>query len=166
MSNRKVRNQYKFSILRFAFCSRLYLDINLLLELLLELSNYEEALEVLCVHSRAQFASETPAEDLAALTPEQQLKEFTSVVLPNEGEETPLDIVSKMVVVLINLKAEHLVVPYTDQLLETDPEDCGDLFLDVAENYMAKGLYQHAQPFLEKLVHSESFGQVRNLQSS
>ena len=65
-------------------------------------------MQVLCVHSKAQFASERAQEDLSAMGPEEQLREFSSVVLPEETE-TPLDIVAKMVIVLINLGAEHLV---------------------------------------------------------
>ena len=65
-------------------------------------------LQVLCVHSKAQFASDRAQEDLSAMGPEEQLREFSSVVLPEETE-TPLDIVAKMVIVLINLGAEHLV---------------------------------------------------------
>lgn len=49
---------------------------------------------------------------------------------------------------------------YTEQLLDTDAEECGDLYLDVAENYMHVRLHKFALPFLEKLVHSETFGQV------
>ena len=93
--------------------------------------------------------------------PEEQLRAFSSVVLPEETE-TPLDIVAKMVIVLINLGAHHLVQSYTDQLLDTDAEECGDLYLDVAENYMHVRLHGKALPFLEKLVHSETFGQVNN----
>ena len=63
---------------------------------------------MLCVHSKAQFASDRAQEDLSAMGPEEQLREFSSVVLPEETE-TPLDIVAKMVIVLINLGAEHLV---------------------------------------------------------
>ena len=50
----------------------------------------------------------TPQEDLSAMGPEEQLRAFSSVVLPEETE-TPLDIVAKMVIVLINLGAHHLV---------------------------------------------------------
>ena len=31
---------------------------------------------------------------------------------------------------------------YTDQLLDTDAEECGDLYLDVAENYMHVRLHR------------------------
>ena len=34
------------------------------------------------------------------------------------------------------------VQPYTDQLLDTDAEECGDLYLDVAENYMHMKLHR------------------------
>ena len=45
-------------------------------------------------------------------------------------------------------------------MLEYDAEGYGDLFLDLAEVYMANGHHGKALPFLEKLVHSEQFNQV------
>ncbi len=84
-------------------------DVNLLLELLLALGGFHEALEVLCQHGKLQFASERSPEELASMDPEQQLGEFSSVLLPEGEEAAPLDIVSKMIVVLVNLKADHLV---------------------------------------------------------
>ena len=48
----------------------------------------------------------------------------------------------------------------SDEMLEYDAEGYGDLFLDLAEVYMANGHHGKALPFLEKLVHSEQFNQV------
>ena len=46
------------------------------------------------------------AESLSNLSPEKQLESFDTVLMP---EESPADIKTKLVVVLINLKAKHLV---------------------------------------------------------
>ena len=50
------------------------------------------------------------------------------------------------------MKAKHLCVDIEKQLLDEDPEAFGDLFLDLAEAYMANGCFAEAKPFLEKLV--------------
>ena len=57
---------------------------------------------------QTSFMNDPCQEDLSAMGPEEQLRAFSSVVLPEETE-TPLDIVAKMVIVLINLGAHHLV---------------------------------------------------------
>lgn len=66
----------------------------------------EEALEALCQFCSAKFSSEMSAESLSNLSPEKQLESFDTVLMP---EESPADIKTKLVVVLINLKAKHLV---------------------------------------------------------
>ena len=75
-------------------------------------------------------------------------------------EETPLDINSKLVVVLVNLGAKHLVTEICDLILTTDPADFGDLMLDVAEAFMDKKSHENSLPFLRKLVDSQEYGQV------
>ena len=46
-----------------------FADINLLLELLISLKNYESALEIMHRHCSAQFTSQVAKEDLAKLNP-------------------------------------------------------------------------------------------------
>ena len=76
---------------------------------------------------------------------------------PTHATSTPMEVL-KLSMLLPSLSP---LQSYTDQLLDTDAEECGDLYLDVAENYMHVRLHGKALPFLEKLVHSETFGQVR-----
>jgi hypothetical protein len=157
------------------------LDVNLLLELLISLEQNEEALEVLCQYSNAKFSSSSSPESVAELPPEQQLQTFRKVVLP---DDTPLDINSKLVVVLVNLKAKHLVQVSTKDtldwgaasdllsqeisqvILESDPEEFGDLMLDIGEAFMSQDCHQEALSFLEKLVHSQEYAKVRKLCST
>ncbi len=86
--------------------------MNLLLELLIGLGQHEEALHVLCQHSGVGFSSDTvDREDAEQMGPEQQLKAFSSVSFDQSGrtgQQIPPDIKSKLLVVLINLKATHL----------------------------------------------------------
>ena len=45
-------------------------------------------------------------------------------------------------------------------LLEQNPDDLGDLYLDVAEAYMVTGNYAEAVPLLDLLVNSTKFSMV------
>ncbi len=45
-------------------------------------------------------------------------------------------------------------------ILSTDPEEFGDLILDVAEAFMSGALYEDSLPFLKRLVDSEAYGKV------
>lgn len=82
-------------------------DVNLLLELLIELEQHDEALEVLCRHCQVKFeTSEDSTENLELLDPEKQLKTFKKVYTE---ENTPIEITCKLIVVLVNLGANHLV---------------------------------------------------------
>ena len=81
-------------------------DVNLLLELLITLQQFEEALEVLCNRCAVKFSSDKTAKELAEVSHQDQLKAFTEASIP---EETPYEIRAKLVVVLLNLHAVHLV---------------------------------------------------------
>ena len=81
-------------------------DVNLLLELLIELQLNDEALEILCQFCSTQFSSNMSADSLVGLSPDKQLEAFNNVIMPDEA---PCDINSKLIVLLINLKAKNLV---------------------------------------------------------
>lgn len=72
----------------------------------MSLNQNDEALEVLCKYCSTQFSSDVSQEELDDLSPEKQLEAFSNVIMP---EGTPLDIKAKLVIVLVNLKATHLV---------------------------------------------------------
>ena len=47
-----------------------------------------------------------------------------------------------------------------EPLLSEQPNDVGDLYLDVAEAFMEVGDYKQAKPILASLVHSENYNLV------
>ena len=70
-------------------------------------------------------------------------------------ENLPADIKSKLIIILVNLKAKHLTNDLLDTFLEADPEDFGDLMLDISEALAKNKEYESALLFLRKLVDSE-----------
>ena len=47
-----------------------------------------------------------------------------------------------------------------EPLLAEQPDDVGDLYLDVAEAFMEEGGYKPAKPILAALVHSQNYNLV------
>uniref|UniRef100_A0A0K2UFK2 General transcription factor 3C polypeptide 3 n=1 Tax=Lepeophtheirus salmonis TaxID=72036 RepID=A0A0K2UFK2_LEPSM len=133
-------------------------DVNLFLELLISLKLYEDTLDILCSKSIVKFSSDLPQNELEDLSPEKQLQSFNKVVIP---EDTPLDIRAKLIIVLINLKACHLVKDdLSNELLNSNVEEFGDLMLDVAEAYMNQEKYDIAEVYLKQLVQSNEFNKA------
>ena len=135
-------------------------DINLLLELILLLPNYEDALEVICEHCSAHFTSKkdsVPSSDLQDMPASKQLQTFQSV---HVHPDTALEIVAKLCIVLIHLSANHLLEGLEVQLLFEDADEFGDLFLDIAEAYMTMKCFAEPLPYLEKLVNSQSYSKA------
>lgn len=69
----------------------------------------EDALQALCAFSSIQFTSDQSQDSVSELSPEKQLEAFQGVVVGNDRDEMPMDIKSKMIVILVNLKAKHLI---------------------------------------------------------
>jgi len=132
-------------------------DINLLLDLLMSEKMYEDAMQVICEHCDAKFEAAKKQSDLSQLESDQQLQEFTAIRLP---ESTPVEIYSKVIIILLQLNACHLIPEIAQVLLDEDTEEFGDLMLDVAEAYMSKENYQESLKFLEKLVNSVNYSQA------
>jgi tetratricopeptide (TPR) repeat protein len=86
--------------------------INLLMELMISLAKYPEALQVAC--SRCAITFDSDLQDFKGLSHEGQLAHFKAMEVP---EDTPLDIKVKLMVTLIHLKAGHLVEALACQLL-------------------------------------------------
>ena len=62
--------------------------------------------------------------------------------------------------VLVNLGAIHLSLPYAKTILQYDVSEFGDLMLDTAEAFMGQKCYKEAIKFLEILVHDEEYGKA------
>lgn len=50
-----------------------------------------------------------------------------------------------------------------DQLSQENPEEVGDLFLDVAEAFLEEGLPAQARPLLAALVETQNYGLVSTI---
>ncbi|XP_035789013.1 general transcription factor 3C polypeptide 3-like [Anopheles albimanus] len=123
-------------------------DINLLLELLIANGLYQRALHILSTHANVEVQGSVEA---AASS-----KEATfSVSIP---DDMMLDLRTKLAVVLVHLKSEHLFdYIIRDIMMHTDPENGGDCYLDIAEALMKEEYYRFALRLLVPLIKSERF---------
>ena len=94
---------------------------------------------------------------IKAMGPKDQLKAFTKATLP---ADTPVDLKVKLTVTLLNLEAMHLVSPFTDQLLEYQASEFGDLMLDTCEALMSQKCWSEALKFAEKLVNEDEYSKA------
>ncbi|KAM4626310.1 general transcription factor 3C polypeptide 3 [Discoglossus pictus] len=125
-------------------------DVNIAAELYISNKQYDKALEVITQFSeitlnKTEYASSedstTVAETVACHVP----------------EGVPIDITVKMMVCLIHLNILEAVNPMLTSLMEQNPEEMGDLYLDVAEAFLDVGEYNSALPLLSALVCSERY---------
>ena len=70
-------------------------------------------------------------------------------------DELAAEIKCKLIIILANLKAIHLATSLTDMFVEADPEEFGELMLDISEAFVKNSLFEEALVFQEKLVNSE-----------
>jgi len=132
-------------------------DIDLFLELLLMQENYQHALEICCQHCGVQFSCDASDQNIGSLDPEQQLKAFTALVVP---DTLAAEVKCKLLITLINLSAMHLTDTLLDSFVEANPEDFGDMLLDISEALLKNKQYEKGILFFEKLVNSESYSQA------
>ncbi|XP_049520458.1 general transcription factor 3C polypeptide 3 isoform X2 [Dermacentor silvarum] len=133
-------------------------DINMLLELQLAQKMYSAALMVLLSHCGVQLlplpkGCEGPSWELLG----ESLAAFERCEVP---AEMPVDLRTKLVLCLVHLGGgKHLTGDLVDQLRhDQDPEEAGDLFLDVAEALMDVGRPLEALPLLHALVDTHNYG--------
>jgi general transcription factor 3C polypeptide 3 (transcription factor C subunit 4) len=119
-------------------------DINLFLELLLANSKHSRALEVITKHCGVgvQWGSGDPPEVVAIDIPDSLILDFRA----------------KLAVVLVHMKAFHLIDVLSENVFSTiNVEEAGDCYLDIAEALMKEKKYEQALMFLEPLVTSTNF---------
>ncbi|XP_075542972.1 general transcription factor 3C polypeptide 3-like isoform X3 [Dermacentor variabilis] len=131
-------------------------DINMLLELQLTQKMYSAALMVLHSHCGVRLlpgGCEGPGWEQLV----EPLASFERCEVP---AEMPVDLRTKLVLCLVHLGGgEHLTGDLVDQLRrDQDPEEAGDLFLDVAEALMDVGRPHEALPLLHALVGTQNYG--------
>lgn len=116
-------------------------DLNLLLELLIMVGNYEKVVEILCKHTdvRVTIIKGT----------------VTGLVIP---ESLIIDFRTKLAVSLIHLHAKPFIDTVINNiLLYVNVEDDGDCVLEVAEALMMENEYERALKLLNPLVDSQNF---------
>lgn len=123
-------------------------DVNLMLELLLYQKEYTRCLEILVQHCSIEVEAESLTENVDA-----------PLIILNCSipESLAIDLHVKLTVVLIHLKTFHMLDMLLEPLEEKNPEEAGDLYLDVAEALMSEGRHRDALRLLNPLVESNNY---------
>ncbi|XP_027317608.1 general transcription factor 3C polypeptide 3 isoform X1 [Anas platyrhynchos] len=157
-------------------------DVNIAAELYISSKQYDKALAVI-----TDFAGIVLQKKVSEKCPTEEKKEDTaSVVETQESQEeavtdsqshpvaesstaavekvsccipegVPIDITVKLMVCLVHLNILEPLNPLLTTLVEQNPEEMGDLYLDVAEAFLDVGEYNSALPLLSALVCSERY---------
>ena len=75
----------------------------------------------------------------------------------NEIVKFEIDLRAKLVICLIHLQYMDCIHDVIQPILCENPDIIGDLYLDIALAYMAKGHYSNARPLLDALVNSTNY---------
>uniref|UniRef100_A0A8C9ENG2 General transcription factor IIIC subunit 3 n=1 Tax=Pavo cristatus TaxID=9049 RepID=A0A8C9ENG2_PAVCR len=156
-------------------------DVNIAAELYISSKQYDKALAVITDYAgivlERKASEKSPAEekkdDAAA---EVETQESREAVTDSQGdpaaessaaavekvscsipEGVPIDITVKLMVCLVHLNILEPLNPLLTTLVEQNPEEMGDLYLDVAEAFLDVGEYNSALPLLSALVCSERY---------
>ncbi|XP_053554531.1 general transcription factor 3C polypeptide 3 isoform X2 [Bombina bombina] len=124
-------------------------DVNIAAELYISNKQYDKALEII-----TQFSGITLKKTENETTENTADTETVTCHVP---DGVPIDITIKMMLCLIHLNILEPVNPMLTTLMEQNPEEMGDLYLDVAEAFLEVGEYNSALPLLSALVCSEKY---------
>ncbi|XP_051009779.1 general transcription factor 3C polypeptide 3 [Acomys russatus] len=126
-------------------------DVNIAAELYISNKQYDKALEVITDFSGIVLEKETLEEGTSE---DSKAAETVTCSIP---DSVPIDITVKLMVCLVHLNILEPLNPLLTTLVEQNPEDMGDLYLDVAEAFLDVGEYNSALPLLSALVCSERY---------
>nr|XP_056717241.1 general transcription factor 3C polypeptide 3 [Euleptes europaea] len=151
-------------------------DVNIAAELYISNKQYDKALAVITDFSgivlekkeeerESSVENEDPVEaeqgqeptadhEDGARTTSSASSEKVTCSIP---EGVPIDITVKLMVCLVHLNILEPLNLLLTTLVEQNPEDMGDLYLDVAEAFLDVGEYNSALPLLSSLVCSERY---------
>uniref|UniRef100_A0A672RVC3 General transcription factor IIIC, polypeptide 3 n=1 Tax=Sinocyclocheilus grahami TaxID=75366 RepID=A0A672RVC3_SINGR len=124
--------------------------VNMAAELFIANHQHDKALEVLVKFCGIVLKREEKEETET----QTETADNTPVVIP---DDVPIDIRVKMMVCLIHRSVIKPLDTMLTSLMEQNPEELGDLYLDVAEAFMEEGEYNSALPLLSALVCSERY---------
>ncbi|XP_063962853.1 general transcription factor 3C polypeptide 3-like isoform X2 [Lytechinus pictus] len=125
-------------------------EVNNLAELYISSLQYEKAIQVMSRH--CGVIVEYNEMDLSTFQGGDS--EAVNVVIP---DGLPIDLRVKLAICLIHSKHLTPVPMVTKPLFSEDPEDFGDLYLDVAEAYIDINDHQSAKPILAALLKAKNY---------
>ncbi|XP_033024750.1 general transcription factor 3C polypeptide 3 [Lacerta agilis] len=125
-------------------------DVNIAAELYISNKQYDRALAVITDFSGIVLEKTEGTNDSS----ENQVSERVTCSIP---DGVPIDITVKLMVCLVHLNILEPLNLLLTTLVEQNPEDMGDLYLDVAEAFLDVGEYNSALPLLSSLVCSERY---------
>ncbi|GIY88971.1 general transcription factor 3C polypeptide 3 [Caerostris darwini] len=132
-------------------------DVNFLLELQLGEKMYKTAMKTFVQHCGVKLnlplGSITHVNDLNDFDDE-NYKAIVSCVV---SEVLPIDLTVKFLLCLIHLRAFKAAQPFIESLKQENPEEMGDLFLDVAEALMEVKEFEAAKPLLHALISTPTY---------
>ncbi|XP_067001126.2 general transcription factor 3C polypeptide 3 isoform X2 [Anabrus simplex] len=139
----------------FNKCSQLITSemVNLMLELVIGLQDYTSGLNYMIQYCSIEV--EAVSDENESNGNDEPTLKILSCNIPNT---LPADLQAKFVILMVHMKAFHLVDGLITFLLENlNPELYGDLFLDVAEALMKEKKFQDALRLLNPLVRSANY---------
>lgn len=130
-------------------------EVNLMLELLLNLKDYTYCLSILVQYCNIEVEAESDVPVTSENIADVPSLKILSCNLP---ENLLIDLQGKLIIVMIHLKAFHLVDGLLAYFLESqNPEVSGDLYLDIAEALMEENKYEDALRLLNPLLECNTY---------
>ncbi|CAG7649978.1 unnamed protein product [Allacma fusca] len=128
------------------------IEVNLILELMKSFKKYVEAIQLLQKHTKVEFKPPLEKSDFATRPGlSKALFKRTSVATP---PQFPAELTVKLITSLIHLEAYDLAKSLVPQVLAKPIDKFGDLYLEVAEAYMAKGRWASSVELTSLIVKS------------
>ena len=130
-------------------------EVNLYLELLISSSQYVKALNAFQQYCGLSIT--VAGNKVDCLTEEIVNEQRDQINIELIYSELQIDLRSKLAVCLINLKIFKYVDELKGFITKENPNEMGDLFLDIADAYLNIGQPDGAEPLLKSLVSSRTY---------
>ncbi|XP_022186685.2 general transcription factor 3C polypeptide 3 [Nilaparvata lugens] len=119
--------------------------INLLLEVQLALGEYSDCLSLMISFCNVEAELVTDDSDQYV------------VAVCTAPSNMAIDLRVKLIITLIHMKSLPPVYKFLNDFLETNPEELGDLYLDIAEALMMENYHSDALKLLQPLISSANY---------
>lgn len=132
-------------------------DVNLYLELLISSDQYIKALNAFKKYCGVNFRIGGSGKVIDFLTDEIVDEQRDKIDIELVYAELQIDLRAKLAVCLINLKIFKFVDELKNFIIKENPDEMGDLFLDIADAYIKINDLKGAEPLLKLLVFSKTY---------